>query len=175
MKRRESREAALIAIYEKTINGNSIDEIFESAEEAGTYKGDDFSKKLCETVFEHLEEIDIAIKSKLNRRVIERVPALPLSILRLSCAEMMFVDEVPDNISINEAVTLAKKYCDEDYVYINGILGSVYMELNGDDAVVTDENEPEEESDATADSCNAADELHPEDSGETLPLDKEAE
>lgn len=175
MKRRESREAALIAIYEKTINGNSIDEIFESAEEAGTYKGDDFSKKLCETVFEHLDEIDLAIKSKLNRRVIERVPALPLSILRLSCAEMMYVDEVPDNISINEAVTLAKKYCDEDYVYINGILGSVYMELNGDDAIVTDETEPEDQSDASSNCCNIADEPLPEDGGEASPSDKEAE
>lgn len=162
MKRRESREAALIAVYEKTINQNTVDEIFECAKEAETYKADAYSKRLCNIVFENIDEIDSAIKRNLNRRVLERVPALPLAIMRISCAEMMFIEEVPNNISINEAVSLAKKYCDDDYVYINGILGSVFNELSGEEAFGTID-------DTAADDIETQPEIEADGSNESQP------
>lgn len=119
----------MFAIYEKTINNNELSEIFDSAKEAGTYSSDKFARRIAEAVFNNLETVDAAIESKLNKRVLSRVPSVSLAIMRLSCAEMMFIEEVPNNISINEAVTLAKKYCADDYTYINAILGAIYADL----------------------------------------------
>ena len=55
---------------------------------------------------------------------------MSLAILRLAVAEIMYVDDVPDGVSVNEAVELAKKYGEThenraDYSFINGVLGSV--------------------------------------------------
>ena len=129
----------MYAIYEKTINKNELDDNFDSAYAAETYRPDSYAKRAAKTVFDNLDTIDAAIESKLNKRVLSRVPPLSLAIMRLSCAEMMFFDDVPNNISINEAVVLAKKYCESDCSYINGILGAVYKDISGAEAVIEEE------------------------------------
>jgi transcription antitermination protein NusB len=57
---------------------------------------------------------------------INRISKVDLSILRLSIYEISFMDDIPFNVSVNEAVELAKKYSGEDSgSFINGILGKV--------------------------------------------------
>ena len=54
------------------------------------------------------------------------MPKTDLAVLRLAVCEILFLDEMPDSVSINEAVELAKKYGEEkSSSYINGILGSI--------------------------------------------------
>ena len=58
--------------------------------------------------------------------LVERMTKVALSIMRLAIAEMLYMDDIPQGVSINEAVELAKKYAGkEDSSYINGILGSI--------------------------------------------------
>lgn len=129
MTRRESREAAMIAVYEMSVNKNELDEVVLSADEAETYKLDKYSKKVAQVVFDNLQTIDSAIEAKLNKRTLSRVPLISLAIMRVCCAEMMFFEDVPNNISINEAVTLAKKFCADDYTYVNAILGAICSDI----------------------------------------------
>ena len=56
----------------------------------------------------------------------ERLPRVSLTILRLAVAEMLFGGENKPGVAINEAVELTKKYgADEDYQFVNGLLGAV--------------------------------------------------
>lgn len=130
MTRRQSRESAFFAVFEYGVNGNDAQEIFSAADEAETYKTDEYSRSLAQTVFDNLPEIDEKISAKLSGWSISRISRTALAVLRVAVAELLFVEEVPDSIAINEAVEIAKRYCGEDeYQFINGVLGSVQKEL----------------------------------------------
>ena len=61
---------------------------------------------------------------------VNRMPKVDLSILRLAICELVFIEEIPSKVSINEAIELAKLYCDDKAPkFINGILGSVVNEF----------------------------------------------
>ena len=137
MTRRESREAAFCIVFGMSISHFSADEAIDVSKEAGEPALDNFSKKLIESVFLNRSFIDEAIKPYLKGWNIERISKTSLSILRISCAQLFFwdkiidpesgdSDELSESIIINEAVELAKKYGDDDdYMFVNGILGSV--------------------------------------------------
>ena len=62
---------------------------------------------------------------------INRLPKADLAILRTALAEILYVDSIPANVSINEAVELGKIYGDErSYAFINSVLGKINRELN---------------------------------------------
>ena len=85
----------------------------------------DYAKELFETTFAHISKLDEIIERYSNGWKLNRIPKVNLSVLRLALAEIIYVDSVPENVAINEAVELAKKYSgNEDYSFINGILGS---------------------------------------------------
>ncbi|MEG2189609.1 MAG: transcription antitermination factor NusB, partial [Christensenella sp.] len=55
---------------------------------------------------------------------IERIAKVDLAILRLAIYELLFIDDIPAKVTVNEAVELAKKYSDEkSYQFVNGLLG----------------------------------------------------
>lgn len=71
------------------------------------------------------------IESKLKNWKLSRISKVSLSILRVAVYELKYMDDVPTNVSINEAVELAKQYANEDdYSFINGVLGAIAKELN---------------------------------------------
>ena len=85
---------------------------------------------ICENVKENKEQIDELINKYAKNWSVSRMPKVDLSILRLSICELIFIDEIPNKVSINEAIELAKIYCDDKSPkFINGILGSVSNEL----------------------------------------------
>jgi N utilization substance protein B len=78
------------------------------------------------TLYTHLEEIDAAISSVSEKWTIHRMNGVDLAILRLSGAEILFLDDISDRISANEAVLMAKRYgTDKSPAFINGIIGSI--------------------------------------------------
>ena len=90
----------------------------------------DYMKQISKFLSENIEAIDQLINKYSKNWSIERMPKVDLSILRLSVCEMMFLTELPKKVSINEAVELAKIYCDDKAPkFINGILGSVVNEI----------------------------------------------
>ena len=126
MTRREIRECAFIIIFEKQFNSDDIEYIIDSAIESEIYKENDFSKNEILGVFSNLDLIDNTISENLKNWSINRLSKVSLAILRLAVYEIIFVDDIPNSVSINEAVELAKKYgVEDDAKYVNGVLGAI--------------------------------------------------
>ena len=80
---------------------------------------------------ENLEDIDAKIEEKANGWTINRIAKSELTILRLGVYELLYVEDVPNKVAINEAVELAKAYgADKASGFINGILASVVKEVS---------------------------------------------
>jgi N utilization substance protein B len=79
-----------------------------------------------EAVKTHIGEIDDVIKACLDRWSFDRVARTDLAILRTAVAEMMFVDSIPNSVSINEAIRMSKRFCEEkSYAFVNSVLSKV--------------------------------------------------
>lgn len=126
MTRKESRELAFVLIFEKSFRDESIEEIIETAVAERLIETDDYSKKVPVGVFNNIDEIDRVIADNLKGWTIGRLSRVALSVLRLSVYEIKYMDDIPNSVSVNEAVELTKKFAsEEDAAYINGVLGSV--------------------------------------------------
>lgn len=132
MSRHEEREQAFILIFESLFNKDTADAILELAKELRALN---FSDAYVETVFRGVcnkkEELSDIISAHLKGWTITRISKVSLAILFLAIFEMKYCDDIPDSVSINEAVELAKVYgCDNDQSFINGVLSSVYKQNN---------------------------------------------
>ena len=126
MNRRKSREAAFLILFEQSFRGGELREIAELARECRELEFDDEALQLAEGVSSHQAELDAEIGRYLKNWTLDRISRVALVLLRCSVYEFWLSKTVPQEISINEAVELAKKYTTpEDVAFINGILGSV--------------------------------------------------
>ncbi len=131
MTRSEAREQAFIVLFEKIFdNDSSISDIIEKAKETENVKINGFAENLLTQIETNCEAVDNTIEENIKGWSINRLPKVSLAILRLAIGEMMFVEEVPTGVSVNEAVELTKKYgTSDDAAYINGVLGAVAKKL----------------------------------------------
>ncbi len=142
MSRRKSRELAFVLLFERCFDETDIAEIIDRAVEARDIEPDDFAIRLAKGADDYHLELDQLIEEHSHRWSKDRLSKVTLSLLRLSLYEMLYVDETPVSIAINEAVELAKKYGDDDEPpFINGILGAVARK-NGESTELTTESEP---------------------------------
>ncbi len=128
MKRRTARENAVLALFEYSFGANSMEEIIAASREAEEYAVDAYGESLLINFCAHQPEVDEKIAQNLKRGwTLARIPRVNTAILRLAVTEMMFSGNSDmDSIVANEAVELAKKYAgDDDYQFINGILGAL--------------------------------------------------
>lgn len=127
MTRHESRELAFILIFEKSFQTDiSITELIDSAAELELFEQNEFAESLAKKVYLKLEEIDAVISENLVGWSAKRISRVTKAILRLAVCEMLYSENMPVGVAINEAVEIAKKYASqEDASYINGVLGSV--------------------------------------------------
>lgn len=127
--RRKARENAFIALFAASF-GTDVDDVLDITREDGAeFTVDDFGEKLLQLYTKNAPEVDNAIQSKLKGWNVNRLQKVSLAILRLSVAEMLFCGEDMDSVIINEAVELAKRFGnDDDYQFINGVLGSLSRE-----------------------------------------------
>lgn len=129
--RRLARECALEVLYRLDLVGDepeeTIDEILlrkNPSEDAETYL-----RRLVDAAQGNQGEIDSSLRKHLKRWRLERLTVLDRAILRLAAAELLYFDDIPPKVSINEAVEVAKKYGDDDAgKFVNGVLDSVYRE-----------------------------------------------
>ena len=127
MTRHESRELAFILIFEKSFQTDiSITELIDSAAELELFEQNDFAENLAKKVYLNLEEIDGAIDDNLVGWSAKRISRVTRAILRLAVCEMLYSEDMPVGVAINEAVEIAKKYASqEDASYVNGVLGTI--------------------------------------------------
>ena len=126
MTRRESREAALKYIFEQEFDAaRAPDEIIETAcEERGDERPSAFAKQLFCAVSENRGDFDEKIAAASQNWRFDRISKVALCVLRLACAELFCFPEIPVEITVNEALELAKKYGDEQSApFVNGVLG----------------------------------------------------
>ena len=131
MTRRQAREQAFTLIFEKSFHPEiTVEEMIAMAVEARYLQTDEFAVLLAKTADEQQPEIDSIIENNAIGWKKDRISRVSLSLLRLALCEMLFIEEVPTNVSINEAVELAKLYASqEDAAFINGVLGAAARKL----------------------------------------------
>lgn len=130
MTRREAREQAFCILFEQAAGGETVDNILHNASEARDLVPASFAAEEAFGVEEHLEEIDRTIGENIRGWNIKRLSKVTLALLRLAVYEILFAGGIPNEVSINEAVELAKKYGGKDDAsYINGVLASVVKKL----------------------------------------------
>ena len=127
MNRNEAREQAFVLLFGECFNSEqSADELIENAALADEYEENEYTKRLLDGVKQNKAQLDEEIASKLTHWKMGRLPKTSLAILRLGVYEILFCDDVPDSVAINEAVELAKKFgSQKDYAFINGVLGNI--------------------------------------------------
>ena len=134
MKRKRSREIAMELLFSMEISKNSYEQTIESFIE--NYEMDlktidlEYIKEVIKSVTDYKEEIDEIIKNSLINWTIERVSKVNLIIVRLAIAEMLYIDDVPEVVAINEAIELTKKYSDDKSVsFVNGALDKAFKNI----------------------------------------------
>ncbi len=127
MTRHESRELAFILVFEKSFQKEiSVTELIDSAVELELFPHNEFAESLAKKVYLKLDEIDAVIEENLVGWSAKRISKATKAILRLAVCEMLYSEDMPVGVAINEAVEIAKKYASqEDASYINGVLGSI--------------------------------------------------
>ena len=126
MNRKTARENAFILLFElASKTDETAEEIFEKATEIRSLECDDFVKRVFFGVNENLRVIDECIEQSIVGWKASRLSLVSRAALRLAVYEMMFMEDVPVKVSINEAIELSKKYDDEKaYMLVNGALNS---------------------------------------------------
>lgn len=131
MQRKLARENAFVLIFERICKiDESDEEIFEKAISARELEYDDYVKNVFFGSEAHIAEIDAVTEKHFKGWRSDRVSPVSRAIIRLATYEMMFLEDVPARVSINEAIELAKKYDDDkSYSFVNGVLNAVAEEL----------------------------------------------
>jgi N utilization substance protein B len=133
--RRKSREAALQALF--LIEMNPINPLEQSLavflENFPVKQGSQpYFLRLVQGVWEQKEAIDRLIKDYAENWRIERMSGVDRNILRMAVYELIYCDDIPPRVAINEAIDLGKQYSTEESgAFINGILDSIFLERSG--------------------------------------------
>jgi N utilization substance protein B len=87
---------------------------------------------LLETLQENLPDVDRALRAALENWRLERLSVMDRSILRLAASEILYLEEIPPKVSIQEAIHLAEAYGGKDSPrFVNGVLDALYKRAGG--------------------------------------------
>ncbi|MDD2443983.1 MAG: transcription antitermination factor NusB [Desulfotomaculaceae bacterium] len=128
MSRRQARERALQVLYQTDVGGADLAGAFRYMdEEFGAIRDEDkFVQRLVCGTIENMAPIDKVIAVVSKEWHINRMARVDRNIMRLALYEILYCMDIPNNVSVNEAVELGKIYGGEDSGrFINGILGKV--------------------------------------------------
>lgn len=129
--RTKARKRAVDALFAADLRDGMPNELLDEAEQASddrASQGEIFSyaREAVLGVLQHQVEIDDQLETYAQGWSLNRMPALDRAILRLATWEIMFNDQVPDAVAIDEAVELAKEYStDSSAGFVNGLLGKI--------------------------------------------------
>ena len=131
-RRREARQAALQYHFWRDMqHGDSPEKMDDFWEFLPTKpRVREFAQPLIDGMNVHLEEIDERIRRYAENYEFRRIATVDRNVLRLAIYEMLYRDDIPPIVSINEAVDIAKKFSTHDSgKFVNGILDKVKSEL----------------------------------------------
>ena len=133
MSRRRARKQAFLVLYQSDVNESPVGATFERWR---SYRGDleEYAVRLARGVEREKENLDALLTEVSVGWPVHRMSAVDRTILRLALYEMLFVEDVPPEVAINEAVELAKGFSgDESPAFVGGVLraaeGRAYGEV----------------------------------------------
>jgi N utilization substance protein B len=119
--RRAARRTALFLLYQWDVTGQPLASLYEGEVDA-------FARQTAEAVTAEAADYDRRITEAAEGWTADRLGAIERNILRIALHELDG-DEVPDEVAIDEAVNLAKRYATDDAArLVNGILGRIVRE-----------------------------------------------
>lgn len=135
MSRKLARESSMQLLYQMELledfNKNNLEKFYDNNNFEEDEK--DYIESVVIGVAENLEEIDAYINRNMDSWSIKRLAKIDLSILRISIYEILYREDIPKQVSINEAIEIAKKFStEESSKFINGILGGFVREIKGE-------------------------------------------
>ena len=130
MTRREAREFMMITCYQMDlVGGFDVDRHDELLNDKKLGNQNNYVEIMFSLLCNKIDEIDEKIQAHSETWDIKRIPKTDLAAIRIGALELLYMDDVPDSVAINEAIELAKKYGEESSsVYVNGILGALLQE-----------------------------------------------
>jgi transcription antitermination factor NusB len=130
--RRKARELAIQILFNMEFNPGDPDEIYDLVYEnfSPSRSIRVFSKKLVCGVRENIKYLDSIIRRSSKNWRLERMSVVDRSILRLASYEILFMEDIPHKVSIDEAVELGKKFgSEESGAFINGVLDNILKNI----------------------------------------------
>ena len=128
MARSTARKRALNTLYEADEKGQDILSLLqERIETPGAQTPlPEYAIEIVRGVAEHLSEIDAALDQHSTGWKVNRMGVVDRNVLRIAAWEILFNDDVPDKVAIDEALSLAKTLCDDDSpAFIHGLLSAI--------------------------------------------------
>jgi N utilization substance protein B len=131
--RRRAREKAVILLYQMDLLEKNPEEIVENDQLVGK-KFDEFSLKLINGVKDNMKEIDSIIRETVQNWSLDRIAVIDRNILRVAIYEMIYEDDIPLKVSVDEAIEIAKTLGQKPDTpkFINGILGKFLNKISDD-------------------------------------------
>lgn len=124
MNRRTAREKAMQILFQFNMNDISPDDAIDLFLEEKP--SDAYLTAIVRGVNEHTTSIDDMIEQHLENWTLDRIASVEKTVLRIAVYEMMFEEDIPLGVSINEAVELAKKFGDDKSgPFVNGVLSKI--------------------------------------------------
>lgn len=132
MTRRTAREKALQALYQIDLIKSSPKEAIESVLVDGEHESEmKFLENLVFGCTEKINDVDDLIRPYLKKWTLERLGIIDRNIMRMAVYEMKYIEDIPPNVSINEAIEIAKVFGDDHSTkFVNGVLSKVKETLN---------------------------------------------
>lgn len=122
MKRTEARKKALQALFQLDSTELTVEEAIEYVL-IDDEQTNAFLNRLVQGTTEHKEQIDAALEEKLENWTLSRLPKIERTILRLAVYELLFDEETPNKVVMNEAIELSKTFGDDkSSKFVNGVL-----------------------------------------------------
>jgi transcription antitermination protein NusB len=132
MSRRTARKQAFLNLYQSDVNDNPLGATIERWRE---YRGDleDYALRLARGVEEEQGQLDAVLTEVSVGWPVHRMSAVDRTILRLALYEMLYVDDVPPDVAVNEAVELARGFSSEEApAFVGGVLRGAGMLAPGE-------------------------------------------
>ena len=149
--RSKARKRALDYLYAAEMRGESPVRRLESAVADGEGHTNPYTEVLVRGVVSRMDRLDALLTSYSREWSLARMPAVDRNILRLGLWELLYADDVPDAVAVDEAVALARGLSTDDSpTFVNGILGALKRDkaslAEPDEAAEADEaDEPGDE------------------------------
>jgi N utilization substance protein B len=125
--RHQARERALQILFQHDIHGKSAVRLEEFWQEyTATDEAKAFAEQLVKGVLEHKKDLDVVLGRYATNWTVDRMPIVDRNILRAGLFELLWMDEVPAKVTIDQAIELAKSFGDDEASkFVNGILDKV--------------------------------------------------